>query len=79
MITHCGFIPENMTDANYAPVVEAIREVALYCKQLGIEFWFETGQESPVVLLRTIKRVDTDNLGINFEPANLIIWKRQSD
>jgi len=74
IITHCGFIPENMTDPNYEPVVEAIRDVAQYCKERGLEFWFETGQETPVVLLRTIERVGTGNLGINLDPANLILY-----
>ena len=74
IITHCGFIPENMTDPEFEPVVEAIREVALYCEQLGIDFWFETGQETPIVLLRTIERVGTSNLGINLDPANLIMY-----
>ncbi|GAA3409509.1 sugar phosphate isomerase/epimerase family protein [Paenibacillus hodogayensis] len=74
VITHCGFIPENATDAQYGPVVDAIREVAEYCGEKGIEFWFETGQETPVVLLRTIERVGTGNLGINLDPANLILY-----
>jgi len=63
-----------MTDPEYQPVVDAIREVAQYCQQRGIGFWFETGQETPVVLLRTIQRVGTDNLGINLDPANLILY-----
>ena len=74
IITHCGFIPENMTDPAYPAVVEAIREVAEYCDRLGIGFWFETGQETPIVLLRTIERVGTSNLGINLDPANLILY-----
>ncbi|OUS72138.1 xylose isomerase [Paenibacillus sp. MY03] len=74
IITHCGFIPENMTDPAYPQVVEAIREVAEYCESKGIGFWFETGQETPIVLLRTIERVGTSNLGINFDPANLILY-----
>lgn len=74
IITHCGFIPENMTDPDYPPVVEAIREAAAYCESLGIGFWFETGQETPVVLRRTIERVGTSNLGINYDPANLICY-----
>lgn len=76
IITHCGFIPENMTDPEFAPIVDAIREVAVYCQELGIEFWFETGQETPVTLLRTIERVGTANLGINLDPANLIMYGR---
>lgn len=74
LVTHCGFIPENMTDPHYEGVVAAIREVAQYCESLGLGFWFETGQETPVVLLRTIERVGTSNLGINLDPANLILY-----
>lgn len=74
IITHCGFIPENVTDPAYGPIVEAIGEVARYCDDRGIGFWFETGQETPVVLLRTIQRIGTGNLGINLDPANLILY-----
>jgi L-ribulose-5-phosphate 3-epimerase len=74
VITHCGFIPENLTDPEFGPVVDAIREVAEHCAAQGLGFWFETGQETPVVLLRTIQRVGTANLGINLDPANLILY-----
>jgi len=74
IITHCGFIPENMTDFAYNGVVDAIKEVAEYCGERSLEFWFETGQETPVVLLRTIERVGTGNLGINLDPANLLMY-----
>ena len=78
IITHCGFIPENMTDYNYGPVCEGIYEIASYCKERGLGFWFETGQETPVVLLRTIQKVGLDNLGINLDPANLIMYGKGS-
>jgi len=74
IITHCGFIPENMTDPEYEPVVEAIGEVARYCDSKNLGFWFETGQETPVVLLRTFERIGTNNLGVNLDPANLILY-----
>ena len=77
IITHCGFIPENMTDGEFLPVVMGIAEVATYCKSLGIQFWFETGQETPVTLLRAIQRLEElglDNLGINLDPANLLLY-----
>jgi len=74
IITHCGFIPENLTDPEYPGVVEAIRDIAAYCDRLGIGFWLETGQETPVVLLRTIERVGLANVGINLDPANLIMY-----
>lgn len=74
IVTHCGFIPENMTDPAYPGVVDTIADVAAYCKRLGIGFWLETGQETPLVLLRTIERVGLDNVGINLDPANLIMY-----
>ncbi|MFW6133562.1 MAG: sugar phosphate isomerase/epimerase family protein [Planctomycetota bacterium] len=72
--THVGFIPENPSDPNYDPTVEAVGEVASRCSELGIGFNFETGQETPVTLLRTIERVGLDNLGINLDAANLILY-----
>ena len=37
-------------------------------------FWFETGQETPVTLLRVIERAGVDNLGINLDAGNLILY-----
>lgn len=74
VITHCGFLPENMTDPEFEGVAVAIADVAGRCKELGVGFWFETGQETPVTLLRFIEEVGLDNLGINLDPANLILY-----
>jgi len=74
VITHCGFLPENMTDPEFEPVAVAIQDVAEYCKKLGLGFWFETGQETPVVILRYIEEIGTGNLGINLDPANLLMY-----
>ena len=76
IITHCGFLPENMTDEGFAPLCVAIGEVARHCDRLGIGFWFETGQETPVTLLRYIETVGLGNLGINLDPANLLMYGR---
>jgi L-ribulose-5-phosphate 3-epimerase len=72
--THCGFIPENPNDTMYRETVEAIREVASYCKGNGQNFRYETGQETPVTLLRAIQDVGLDNQGVNFDVANLILY-----
>jgi L-ribulose-5-phosphate 3-epimerase len=74
MTTHAGFIPENPNDPDYTGTVEALREIAQACKDLGLEFWFETGQETPVTLLRTMEDIGTGNLGVNLDPANLILY-----
>ena len=80
LVTHCGFIPESPVYPDYAPTRLAIGRVAKYCKSKGIGFWFETGQETPVTLLRVIQDLEAsdglDNLGINLDPANLILYGR---
>jgi sugar phosphate isomerase/epimerase len=48
--------------------------VAKRCKDLGLHFCFETGQETPVTLLRTMTDIGTGNLGINLDPANLLMY-----
>jgi Sugar phosphate isomerases/epimerases len=74
IVTHAGFLPENATNAEFEPVVAALREVAECCKIHGIEFWFETGQETPVALLRHIQAIGADNVGVNLDPANLLMY-----
>ena len=74
IITHCGFIPETPKCHLYMEVLDALGEIAEYCQKLGLGFWFETGQETPVTLLRTIEDIGLPNLGINLDPANLILY-----
>jgi len=72
--THAGFIPENPNDPLYKEAVTALREVAEYCKNNGQNFRYETGQETPITLVRAIRDVGLDNQGINFDLANLILY-----
>jgi L-ribulose-5-phosphate 3-epimerase len=72
--THCGFIPENPNDPVYQETVAAIREVATYCKRNGQNFRYETGQETPITLVRAMGDVGVDNQGVNFDLANLILY-----
>lgn len=72
--THCGFIPENPNDPLYKETVAAVREVAGYCKRNGQNLRYETGQETPITLVRTIQDVGLDNQGVNFDLANLILY-----
>ena len=74
VVTHMGFIPENMSDPNYPGVVAAVKYLAQELKNNGQNLLFETGQETPVVLLRLFEEVNTGNLFINLDPANLILY-----
>jgi L-ribulose-5-phosphate 3-epimerase len=72
--THCGFIPENPNDPLYKEAVDALAAVAAYCKKNGQNFRCETGQETPITLFRAIKDTGMDNIGVNFDAANLILY-----
>lgn len=74
VITHVGFIPEVPTTTEYFELVDVIRDLANHVKNNGQYFLFETGQETPITLKRTIQDVGTGNLGINLDPANLIMY-----
>lgn len=72
--THVGFIPENPLSDLYNEVIQMLRGIAYHCKENGQYFLFETGQETPVTLRRAIEDIGFDNLGINLDPANLILY-----
>lgn len=74
VVTHMGFIPENPYDPNFEPLCSAIRIVAEYAKKNGQWLLFETGQETPVTMLRCFEAVGVDNLGVNLDTANLILY-----
>ena len=78
IVTHMGFIPENMTDPNWPGVVAAIKALAKTLKANGQNLLFETGQETPVVLMRLFEAVGTDNLFVNLDPANFILYGKAS-
>ncbi|MBQ8341050.1 MAG: sugar phosphate isomerase/epimerase [Clostridia bacterium] len=74
VITHVGFIPENPDHPDFAGTVGALRNLCRYMKAKNQYFLFETGQETPVTMLRTIEAIGYDNVGINFDTANLILY-----
>ena len=72
--THMGFLPENLTDPLWPGVCAAVKRLGESLKASGQNLLFETGQETPVVLLRLFETVGTGNLFVNLDPANLILY-----
>ncbi len=72
--THVGFIPEDPNNPLFTGTVNALKEIVAHCAELGLDFLFETGQETPVTLLRTIERIGMENVGINLDTANVILY-----
>lgn len=74
LATHVGYMPENPYDPVYHEVITALKALAARCKENGQNFLFETGQETPVTLKRAIQDIGYDNIGINLDPANLLMY-----
>ena len=71
---HVGFVPEDPGDPAYAPMAETVGRVADYCRQNGQIFSLETGQETGPALLHFLKDLGRDNVKVNFDPANMILY-----
>ena len=74
VVTHMGFIPENPNDPQFAPFCVAVCQVAEHLKKNEQNLLFETGQETPVTMLRCFEKVAMDNLGVNLDTANVILY-----
>jgi sugar phosphate isomerase/epimerase len=72
--THYGFIPENPNDPEYEGVLDALRQVATHIKGNGQMMLYETGEETPITMLRAITDVGLDNQFVNLDTANLILY-----
>ena len=71
---HIGFVPEDESDADYIGVRDLVRRICDHAARNGQTFALETGQERAEVLLRFLADCQRPNLGINFDPANLILY-----
>jgi sugar phosphate isomerase/epimerase len=71
---HVGMVPEDNRDENYIAVRDMVRRVCDHAARHGQTFALETGQEKADTLLDFFIEVNRDNLRINFDPANMILY-----
>ncbi|MGI8742184.1 MAG: sugar phosphate isomerase/epimerase family protein [Bryobacteraceae bacterium] len=71
---HIGFVPEDTNDPDYIAVRDLVRRICDHAAQHGQTFALETGQEPAQALLDFLKDCSRPNLGINFDPANMILY-----
>ena len=69
---HLGFVHHENSD--YSEVVAVTRELCEHAANNGQAVHLETGQETADGLLRFIDDVQCDNLFVNFDPANMILY-----
>ena len=72
--SHMGFIPEDPDHPNYKPFIDTMKAFCAYAADNGQTFAFETGQETAQTLKRTIEDIGLDNVGVNLDPANLLLY-----
>jgi sugar phosphate isomerase/epimerase len=72
--SHIGFVPHDRTSSDYKEVVETLRRLCDHLLKNGQTLHLETGQEAVDSLLAFINDVQRNNLFINFDPANLILY-----
>ena len=70
---HVGFVPEERNEF-YDRFILDMQQLARFAGALGQEFLFETGTETAVHLKQTIADINEPNVGVNFDPANLLIY-----
>lgn len=71
---HLGFVPHDTSDPLFGEVVEVTRRVLDHCQSNDQALHLETGQESADALLTFIEATERDNLFVNFDPANMILY-----
>lgn len=71
---HLGFVPHDIVSSQYQQVLEVTRQLCDHVARNDQRLHLETGQETADGLLQFLKDVERDNLFINFDPANMILY-----
>lgn len=70
---HFGFI--ELADPNYAQkLLSRARELADIAQKNNLTILLETGQETAAILRLFLEKLDHPSLGVNFDPANMILY-----
>jgi len=71
---HAGTVPGDTTSPDYGELVARVGEAADYAATRGIRLLLETGRESVDALSRFINAVHRNNVGVNFDPGNFVVY-----
>ncbi len=71
---HLGFVPHDRSAELYGQTVDVTRELCEYASQNGQSLHLETGQETARGLVDFINDTQCENLFVNFDPANMILY-----
>ena len=71
---HIGFVPHDTESTDYQEVVKVLQDACDHCASNDQTLHLETGQETAEALVKFLQDVDRSNLGVNFDPANMILY-----
>ncbi len=70
---HAGFIPHEPC-AERAAILERLRVIVDLFAEHDVRVGLETGQETAVTLLAALGELDRPSVGVNFDPANMLLY-----
>jgi L-ribulose-5-phosphate 3-epimerase len=73
---HAGFLPHDESDPGFAKMVKRLGEVADIFAAAKLDLGLETGQETASDLIHLLKRLGKKNVGVNFDPANMVLYDK---
>ncbi len=73
---HAGFLPHEDSDPNFGKMLNRLAEVADLFRARSIVLGLETGQETAPVLAGLLRKLNRPNVGVNFDPANMILYNK---
>jgi sugar phosphate isomerase/epimerase len=71
---HIGVVPHDVKSKEYADVIDITRQLCDHAAKNEQAIHLETGQETADALLQFIGDTQRQNLFINFDPANMILY-----
>ncbi|MCC7146821.1 MAG: sugar phosphate isomerase/epimerase [Phycisphaeraceae bacterium] len=77
--THAGFLPEDVAGAEHEKALQRVIAVAKIFADKKLTLLFETGQEDARTLvdfMQTLRKRGVSNVGVNFDPANMILYDK---
>lgn len=71
--THVGVVPDTQTHPRFPILRDAMGEIGLYAQKAGAYLAIETGPELSQTLLTLLEAVHLPSIGVNMDPANLVM------
>lgn len=71
---HAGFLPHDRDDSFRRVMIDRLRAIIDRFAARGVKVAFETGQETAETLLDVLDELDRPEAGVNFDPANMILY-----